>query len=207
MRKFPIMLMVALLGACSNDDSESSSGEDGADGTDEASADDDAASSSSADDDGVDSEGDDGSDGGCNENIDCDEVEVCADGECSHALAHQYLITVNSYGGCMLDGFGDAEMYYRLLGTESGEPFTSPAVVCPAGWPDEREIIDPNNTLQIEFWELDAVFDDQLSTFCYSAEIGGGCGPVPPRVLHDEVVEEAWDDGLTVELEFALIPD
>lgn len=141
------------------------------------------------------------SDGGCIVSDDCDDVEVCYSGTCSHALDHTYSFSVVSFSGCMVDGWGDAEIYFRAY-VNDAMVLRSLEHTCPAGWPDESVSIDPNDVLELEFWELDAFVDDQLTTFCFDET--GTCDLVPPSLLHEETVVVSWGDGLTAELDFVL---
>jgi hypothetical protein len=138
--------------------------------------------------DGADSSGgaDTGGVDGCADNDSCDTSEICVETTCIPATDVQWEVIVTTFipGGCR-DGWGDAEIYYRYL-QDGAVALTSSYAGCPAEWSEEVLDYDPYATFELEFWELDAIFDDEFGSLCW-AEDGDpyACGPIPAEILHD----------------------
>lgn len=148
------------------------------------------------------SEGGEGStssgDGGvdeCSSNEDCDVSEICAYETCtpSDEVAWEVAIIYFEPGGCR-DGWGTAEVFYRYyVGTEVS--FESSVQDCPSSWSEDWLPYDPLDGFLVEFWELDAFFDDFFTSICWTDDFGD-CGPLPQEVLHDGGFSGYTDDGV-----------
>ncbi len=142
---------------------------------------------------------------GCADNNDCAATEICWEAQCDDAWNHRYELRVLSFGQCMVDGWGDAEIFYRVYLGEETASVESPVDTCPAAWPATITTIEDFETpFVIEFYELDAFVDDLLGEFCW-ADPGPDCGPVPKTALHEGSFEQTWPVGQTAEFEFTAV--
>jgi len=141
----------------------------------------------------------------CAENFECDESEVCVFETCTPISVFDWRFSVTQFapGGCR-DGWGGAEVFYRYF--EDGvEVEESPVAECPAQWSSsDLSYYTPGATFEIEFWELDFLFDDFFTRLCWADPLDEEvCGPVPDYVLHEGGFFGTLDDGAhTVEVRF-----
>lgn len=148
---------------------------------------------------GDDSNTDSGADGStspdtCSANEDCIPSAICWDGACSDAWSHAYEVYVDAFSYCMDDGFGTPEEYYRAY-VDAELVFTSANSGCPPGWPTEAFVVASfDDAFWIDFWELDAIDDDLLSSLCWDTFGDGTCGPLPKSILHKGVWLQEWVD-------------
>lgn len=158
---------------------------------------------------------DDGGDSGgpapdsCVLTSECPNTDLCSEGECVDAASFEYVVTVDSFDGCPVDGFEGAEIYYVAALNGVGEP-RSAASSCPAAWPDEPFLMAGTDTFWISFSELDAFFDDYISGLCWGDPAApADCGPVPPLVLHEGTYLACWTDGIQycAQMTFAPVPE
>ena len=65
-------------------------------------------------------------------------------------------------------------------------PFVSSEVGCPGAWPNEPFEYDSLLTLVLDFYEIDAFFDDFIVSLCFADDFDPDlCGPVPKTILHE----------------------
>jgi len=142
----------------------------------------------------------DGTGGGvdaCVGNFECEESEVCVFETCTPISEFDWRFTVTEFapGGCR-DGWGSAEVFYRYF-EDGAEVEESPVAGCPAQWSSsEQSYYTPGATFEIEFWELDFLFDDFFTRLCWADPLDAEvCGPVPDFVLHQGGFVGTLDDG------------
>lgn len=125
-----------------------------------------------------------GGDDDCQDNSECGPEEICFDSFCTDPYGLTYWVTITKFApeSCA-DGFGDAELYYKVF-LDGAQTETSPSVGCPGDWSAEIFDYDPASSLEIEFWDVDAIEDDFITSLCWIDE-NDACGPVPASVLHD----------------------
>ena len=122
----------------------------------------------------------------CVDSFECDESEVCVFETCTPISVFDWRFRVTEFvpGGCR-DGWGGAEVFYRYF--EDGvEVEESPVAGCPAEWSSSEQSYAPGATFELEFWELDFLFDDFFTRLCWADPFDEEvCGPVPDYVLHE----------------------
>ena len=157
----------------SDDNGDASSGESG-----------DSSAGSAADDGadtGVDESTSDTGESACVTNYDCADDEVCFYEGCAPADDFVYDVTIISFepASCA-DGFGGSEIYFKYFESDTLIS-TSSQTSCPASWPNDTVEYDSTEGFEVEFWEADVVYDDNLANFCFNDY----CGPIPAEYLHD----------------------
>lgn len=146
---------------------------------------------------------------GCLVNDECTTSQVCNGGTCSDAWdLHLYDVRVTSFNGCVADGWGGAEMFYRVLA--DGEfAFRSADSSCPASWPDEAAEIIGFEIFEVQFWENDEFSDDFVTKLCWADPFDETiCGPVPKIILHWGTYTQCWpqpEDVYCADFEFTLV--
>lgn len=140
----------------------------------------------------------------CTSSDECPETHVCVAGACGNTDLYDFQATVVVFVPPVCrDGVGNAELGYQVFqdGTLTD---VSPEVGCPGAWPHDPFVYDSLNTLAIDFYEIDAFFDDFITSICWMDE-ASACSPVPPQVLHDGGWSGMIGDSY-VELRFEALP-
>lgn len=135
-----------------------------------------------------------GTDGGCSINADCPETDVCDQGQCVDidAVYFDFEVTYFEPINCD-DGWGDAELFYKYFEDEIEQGSTGEST-CPGSWAGDYFLYDSLKSFNLEFWELDAFFDDYLTSMCWGDL--ESCGPVPKSILHDGIYWGMTSDDL-----------
>jgi hypothetical protein len=148
--------------------------------------------------------GDGDGDFACLDSAECLDDEVCVEGVCGHTDLYYFDASVVAFFPPVCrDGVGTAELKYEVY--QDAMFYTASSEVgCPGAWPREPFTYDSLSTLQLDFYEVDAFFDDFITSMCWPDQFGE-CGRVPEIILHDGgwigMVEDSY-----VELRFDPIP-
>ncbi|PRP92599.1 hypothetical protein ENSA5_47800 [Enhygromyxa salina] len=140
----------------------------------------------------------------CEISADCLDDEVCVEGACGDTDLYYYDASVVVFVPPICrDGVGTAELEYEVYQDEVFTDLSSEAG-CPGAWPQEPFSYDSLSTLQLDFYEVDAFFDDYITSMCWTDEFDQ-CDRVPKLILHDGgwvgMVEESY-----IELRFDPLP-
>jgi len=141
----------------------------------------------------------------CADDAECDVTEICVFETCAPVDVFEWEFVVLGFApNACRDGWGSAEMrvnYYQ----DDALIWSSPEASCPAGWPDSFQPYTPYSTFRLDFVEVDVLFDDFITSWCWSNSDDGECGSVPFDILHARGFYGFSGDGLH-SFEFAFEP-